>query len=87
MSHRASQGQELTNQFLNLGERYRGTEITAPSAPELVAKRAAVDRSIAKRLFDAPDAKSRSAMLDALRPTPQPRPARRHKVEAESVEE
>jgi hypothetical protein len=90
LSRRGSKGQEVVNQILNLGEYYRGTQITAASLADLVAKRAAIDRSIAKRLFDAPDAASRALILaeeKALRPAPQPRPPRRSKAEAESAEE
>jgi hypothetical protein len=55
------------------------------SIPELAAKRAVIDRSIAKRLFDAPDAEARASILKELHfaPPTKPRPPRRRVAEVE----
>jgi hypothetical protein len=58
---------------------------SASSIPELAAKRAVIDRSIAKRLFDAPDTEARASILKELHfaPPTKPRPPRRRVAEVE----
>lgn len=81
LSRRATRNDEIIHRVLAIGEVYRGIQITASSPADLEQKRRAVDRSTAKRLFDALDAEARASILAELHPPPQPRPARRRSIE------
>ena len=70
-------------------ETYRGAEIDIDSYSDLIAARGAIDRIWSKRLFDAPNAAARAAVLAQERAlqSKQINPARKGEYEATYQEE